>query len=306
MHKLQQDLSNMALAAQSNDVVSATDLRLPGQTTTTNHTYNLSQELVEAFDLSDADSDTTITELEQGSASLTSDDEISMRTLPTCSSDSEITTHSVSEANSEAASNIIDAEEYRRNQNHRRHYRYITQANAITAQLAGTTRRQTREPTANDLRYAEILVEERRQSRRNRPRSRSVDDYLSSLDNSHTFYPPITKITNSNPDVRREIDFEIRRPLEGTSDNILEDITAAEIGRIEPHKFTLCRCDYDDPTHVFVHTYPDIVVFDWYNEDDIMDLNLFRISIIAKTFNIDYLKTDTGSARSGDEIMKDG
>jgi hypothetical protein len=46
-------------------------------------------------------------------------------------------------------------------------------------------------------------------------------------------YPPITRITNNNVDALPDIDFEILRPVEGTPDEVAEDITAAVLGRPE-------------------------------------------------------------------------
>jgi hypothetical protein len=309
----------MSLAYQSDDAVCCVSERWLGRALTTSHTHNLSQELSQYPGAADDTIDTSDTDSEATIKALTPDDDTSMCPSPTLSSDSAIGSSSATKTNSEAAA-AIDLEQYRR-----RKYRFISQVQAATVEAAGPPIQRTgngRVAWSPDNRYNYIGVEQPailgagRRNRPTRPRSRSLDDYFDSISEqlrrereeaepeAEQVYPPITRITNNNFNALPNIDFEILRPVEGTPDEVAEDITAAVLGRPEPHKFTLCRCDYHDRSHVFVHTYPDIDVFDWNKEDDILDLNLFRAEIIAKTFNISFRQPPMQTMHHAAEIQE--
>ncbi|TGO14605.1 hypothetical protein BPAE_0636g00010 [Botrytis paeoniae] len=86
-------------------------------------------------------------------------------------------------------------------------------------------------------------------------------------------------VENMNPDLLTEIFFEIKH-----SSNPSEhaDITAAVRGIRDSTKFFFVSCDYHDPEHIIVRTYAKFRNFDWNDQSQIDDLNLFRMAAIAE------------------------
>ncbi|KAF5876389.1 uncharacterized protein Bfra_002793 [Botrytis fragariae] len=86
-------------------------------------------------------------------------------------------------------------------------------------------------------------------------------------------------VENMNPDLLTEIFFEIKH-----SSNPSEhaDITAAVCGIRDSTKFFFVSCNYHDPEHITIRTYAKFRNFDWNDQSQIDDLNLFRMAAIAE------------------------
>ncbi|TGO90415.1 hypothetical protein BPOR_0065g00030 [Botrytis porri] len=86
-------------------------------------------------------------------------------------------------------------------------------------------------------------------------------------------------VENMNPNLLKEIFFEIKH-----SSNPSEhaDITAAVLGIRDATKFFFVSCDYLDPEHIIVRTYAKLRDFDWNEQSQIDDLNLFRMAAIVE------------------------
>ncbi|TEY42344.1 hypothetical protein BOTCAL_0393g00030 [Botryotinia calthae] len=86
-------------------------------------------------------------------------------------------------------------------------------------------------------------------------------------------------VENMNPDLLPDFFFEIRH---STNPSEYADITAATRGIRNSTKFFFVSCNYHDPEHVIVRTYAKLWNFDWDNQSQIDDLNLFRMAAITE------------------------
>ncbi|KAM0184721.1 hypothetical protein ACHAPC_005630 [Botrytis cinerea] len=86
-------------------------------------------------------------------------------------------------------------------------------------------------------------------------------------------------VENMNPGLLPDFFFEIRH---STNPSEYADITAATRGTRNSTKFFFVSCNYHDPEHVIVRTYAKLRNFDWDNQSQIDDLNLFRIAAITE------------------------
>ncbi|KAI9643245.1 hypothetical protein NHQ30_007861 [Ciborinia camelliae] len=107
-------------------------------------------------------------------------------------------------------------------------------------------------------------------------------------------------IENMNPDILYDFFFDIRHSS-NTSEHA--DITPAVRGVRETPKFFFVSCDYHDPEHVIVRTYPYLRIFDWNEQVHIDNLNLFREAAITEacgaiTFGKDGLPLSTDDIKS--------
>lgn len=90
-------------------------------------------------------------------------------------------------------------------------------------------------------------------------------------------------IENMNPNLLTEFFFDIRH---STNASEYADITAAVRGIREPRKFFFVSCDYLDPEHVIIRTYPKLEDFDWDDQVQINNLNLFREAAITEACGV--------------------
>ncbi|KAF7940075.1 uncharacterized protein EAE98_000202 [Botrytis deweyae] len=86
-------------------------------------------------------------------------------------------------------------------------------------------------------------------------------------------------VENMNPKLLTELFFEIKHSSHPSEH---ADITAAIRGIRDSTKFFFVSCDYHDPEHIIVRTYAKFRNFDWNNQSQIDNLNLFRMAAIAE------------------------
>ncbi|TGO47165.1 hypothetical protein BCON_0290g00060 [Botryotinia convoluta] len=86
-------------------------------------------------------------------------------------------------------------------------------------------------------------------------------------------------VENMNPDLLTEVFFEIKHSSHPSEH---ADITAAVRGIRDSTKFFFVSCDYHDPEHIIVRTYAKFRNFDWNDQSQIDNLNLFRMAAIAE------------------------
>ncbi|CAD6443128.1 b34df62d-6309-4606-ae23-6d14d50ff309 [Sclerotinia trifoliorum] len=96
-------------------------------------------------------------------------------------------------------------------------------------------------------------------------------------------------IENMNPDLLTEFFFDIKHSINPSQN---ADITPAVKGVPDMRKFFFISCNYLDPEHIIVRTYSKLRGFDWNDQAQINDLNLFRQAAITEACGVTAFDED--------------
>ncbi|APA14048.1 predicted protein [Sclerotinia sclerotiorum 1980 UF-70] len=96
-------------------------------------------------------------------------------------------------------------------------------------------------------------------------------------------------IENMNPDILTEFFFDIKHSINPSQH---ADITPAVKGVRDMRKLFFISCNYLDPEHVIVRTYSKLRDFDWNDQVQINNLNLFRQAAITEACGVTAFEED--------------